>query len=251
MNVNKLIKRLKDELGLSEYMKLSFTDKDIYDNIVIHSLEEWSHYFKQEVTFTNIHLDKSLMVGPDVYAIPQYIVDKVQAAGLVIEDIKDYRFIGDQAVAGIGSYAGNFMNDMNFGDSYAAFYANYRQGSAEALSMLNHACFFEKPNKLRFVFSRAVTYTINCMMTFYVSQSPNLSAISETREHDFFDLCKLNLMIYMYNNEAKFIESIQSGLGSINLKIDDWAQAPERKAELLKDLLRYSAISQAAHFLTI
>ena len=30
MNVNKLIKRLKDDLGLSRFVKLSYSDKDIY-----------------------------------------------------------------------------------------------------------------------------------------------------------------------------------------------------------------------------
>ena len=38
MNINKLIKRLKDELGLSRFVKLSYTDKDIYDNIILKKL---------------------------------------------------------------------------------------------------------------------------------------------------------------------------------------------------------------------
>lgn len=250
MNINKLIKRLKDDLGLTEYMKLSFTDKQLYDNIVIHSLEEWSHYFKQEVTFTNVLLNDSLLVAPNTYAIPQKIIDKVQYSNLTIEDVKEYRFVGDTAVAGLGSYVGNFMQDMTFAAAYSGAYASMRQATAESITAFNHACFFEKPNKLKFVFSRLITNTFKCMITFYVSQSPNLSAISETREHDFYELCKLNLMQYMYHNEAKFIESIQSGMGSINLKVEDWAQAAERKGELLKELLTYSAIRQSAHFQT-
>ena len=57
----------------------------------------------------------------------------------------------------------------------------------------------------------------------------------------------------LYNNEAKFVENIQSGLGNINLKLDDWAQADEKKSELLKQLMEYSTINQIsyAHFLNI
>lgn len=253
MNINKLIKRLKDDLGLSRFVHLSYTDKDIYDNIITHSLEEWSHYFKQAVTFQDVFLDKKLQLEYDVYALPKYIVDSIRKSGLVIEDIRQVVVSSDQSVAGVGTFIGGFLPDLNMSDSYTALYANYRQGNAEAVNNMNMACFFEKPNRLRFVFPRPSFLSMNVSISLYVSQGDNLSGISETREHDFYDLCRYNLMNVLYQNEAKFIESIQSGLGNLNLKIDDWQQADDRKAELLKNLLEYSTIQQAsyAHFLNI
>ena len=253
MNINKLIKRLKDDLGLSRFVQLSYTDKDIYENIIVHSLEEWSHYFKQAVTFQDVFLDKKLQLEYDVYLLPKDIVEAIRKSGLVIEDVRQVLVSSDQAVAGVGSFVGSYLPDLNLTDSYTAIYANYRQGNAEAVNSMNLACFFEKPNKLRFVFPRPMFLSMNVSISLYVSQGPNLSGISETREHDFYDLCKYNLMNTLYNNEAKFVENIQSGLGNINLKIDDWAQADEKKAELLKQLMEYSTINQIsyAHFLNI
>lgn len=252
MNINKIIKRLKDDLGLSRFLKLSYTDKDIYDNIISHSLEEWSHYFKQIVTFENVHLSNKLQIEPDVYLIPKYIVDCIRDSNLVIEDIRQVMTVSDRSVAGIGSYVGNFYNDLNFQDSYSAIYANYRQGSVEATTRMNLTCYYEKPNRLRFIFPRPNYTGIDCSIAFYVSQGDNLFGISETREHDFYNLCMYNLMTTLYNNEGKFIETIQSGLGNLNLKIDDWASASDKKQELLKELMEYTTIYQAsyAHYLT-
>ena len=253
MNINKVIKRLKDDLGLSRFVKLSFSDKDIFDNIVQHSLEEWSHYFKQSVTFEQVTLDKTLQLETDVYALPKDIVDCVRRSGAVIEDVKQFLSTSDQAVAGVGTFIGAYLPDLNLTDSYTSLYANYRQGNAEAVNGLNIACFFEKPNKLRFIFPRPIYTAISANISLYISQGDNLSGISETREHDFYELCKCNLQTYLYQNEAKFIETIQSGLGTLSLKVDEWANADERKKELLDKLLEWSTINQApyAHFLTI
>lgn len=253
MNINKLIKRLKDELGLSRFVKLSYTDKDIYDNIIVHSLEEWSHYFKQAVTFQNVELSAKLQLEYDVYAIPKYIIDNIRRSGLVIEDIRQVLASSDQAVAGVGTFVGAFLPDLNLIDSYTALYSNYRQGNAEAVNQMNIACYYEKPNKLRFVFPRPLYQSTTVAMSFYVSQGDNLSGISETREHDFYDLCKYNLMTTLYQNEGKFIETIQTGMGTLNLKLEDWASSADKKAELLKELLEYSTIHQIsyAHFSNI
>ena len=251
MNINKLIKRLKDEHGLSRFLKLSYTDKDIYDIIVNHSLEEWSHYFKQEITFNNVPIGEQNKIGEDLYVIPKYITDIVKKSGLVIEDIKDYRFAGEESLPTVGGFVGNYYEELPLSVAYAGFNTFYNRGGSEVITNLTHACFFSKPNHLKFVFNRQVNFfRLKASMTFYVSQSPNLYAISETREHDFYDLCKYNLQIVLYNNEGKHIENISSGTGNINLKIDEWASAGERKEELLKRLLTYSTISHPAHLPT-
>ena len=42
-------------------------------------------------------------------------------------------------------------------------------------------------------------------------------------------------------------------MGTLNLKLEDWASAADKKAELLKELLEYSTIHQIsyAHFSNI
>lgn len=253
MNINKLIKRLKDDTGLSKMLDLGWTDKEIYDNIIVHSLEEWSHYFKQATWFTDVTLTKKHMIEPDVYIIPEYITDTVRKSGLVIEDIRQVLSTSSQAVAGAGSFVGHFLYDLDTSDQYTALYANYRQGSSEAVNQMNLSCYYEKPNRLRFVFPRPMVYGgFTCNISLYVSQGPNLIGISETREHDFYELCLLNLETVLYENTAKFIDTLQTGMGSLSLKVDHWGSAKERKVELLKELMEWSTIHQAsyAHMLT-
>ena len=55
----------------------------------------------------------------------------------------------------------------------------------------------------------------------------------------------LNIMIVVYQNESKYIESINTGMGNLNLKIEDWQNAKERKAELLEQLRSNSILHQA------
>ena len=49
-------------------------------------------------------------------------------------------------------------------------------------------------------------------------------------------------MTVIYENSGKYIESIQSGMGNINLKLEDWQNAKNKKDELIIKLTNESSI---------
>lgn len=245
MNVNQLIKRIKNELGLSRFLKLSYTDHDLYDIIVEHTMPEWSRYFKYEMEFNNVFFTTEGKVGPDLYEIPKAITDKIKKANLEIMDLKDYRFGYYGSTSGFGSFVANYEMDLGLSELYTATHNTLRYANNDINTQALLGCFYEKPNKLRFVFSDVVVAGFTCSLTFNLSQSPNLFAVSPTREHDFFQLAKLNTMIVLYQNEGKYIENLASGAGNVNLRIEDWQQAGDKKEEFLKELLKFSHIHEA------
>ena len=88
MNVNQLIKKIKDELGLSRFLKLSYTDRDIYDIIQNTSLVEWGSFFSLEYQQEPFMLLTDLRVSPDLYMIPVDITRAIERSGLQIIDIR-------------------------------------------------------------------------------------------------------------------------------------------------------------------
>ena len=127
------------------------------------------------------------------------------------------------------------------------------QGDVDLFNMYRYSCWFEKPNHLRFNYNINDTSSLNVLQTaslsVYTTLSPNLIGISPTREPYFYRLCKYYVMKIIYDNEAKYMESISSGAGNITLKIDEWASAGERIQELLKELESFSVLHQGTNLI--
>jgi hypothetical protein len=75
------------------------------------------------------------------------------------------------------------------------------------------------------------TYEIELAM----DHDPSLSTIPPGAYSTFVQLCQYDLMEYLYQ-KLKRIQNLDLGVGSIELKIDDWADAASNKRELLKEM---------------
>lgn len=243
MNVNQLIKKMKDELGLSRFLKLSYTDRDIYDIIKNTSLVEWGSFFSLEYQQPPFMLSADLRISPDLYMIPDDISRAIERSELQIIDIRKERFtsnissISSATIMTMYNQSTISLDTLMNNETLASEY-----GNVDMHIQAYHSCWYERPNRIRFNFEIVPTSEITA--SFWLSQATNLSGISPGRELDFYELCKLNTMIVIYNNEAKFIESIQSGLGNINLKLEDWASAKDKKEELLARFREYSVLEK-------
>lgn len=245
MNVNQLIKKIKDELGLSRFLKLSYTDRDIYDIIKNVSLIEWGSFFSLEYQPPTFTITPELSIGPDLYMLPQNIIEVVERSELQIIDIRKERFasnLGNLSSATVAMMYNQNTIPLSVMMNQQAMITEY--GNIDIHIQGLHSCWFEKPNRIRFNFD--IVPTSDITVSFWLSQSNNLSGIAPDRELDFFELCRLNTMIVIYNNEAKFIESIQSGLGNINLKLEDWQSAKDKKEELFARFREYSSLEKGA-----
>lgn len=246
MNINKLIKRIKDESGLTRFLKTSYTDHDIYKIIEEHVIKDYSRYFKVEVELGQVTFTEN--IGPDVFIIPEYIMKKFEECELRIEGIKSIRFDNYTMMdrTGLGQMLGYRMDSMNLDAAYAGQTAMNMQGGADIYQNYVNTCWFEKPNRIRFMWNKTAPLPCSVILSVWASCNPNLIGTAVGREHTLYELCKLTVQSIIYQNEGKYIENIASGLGNINLRIEEWATAGERKQELLKEMYNHSILQQEA-----
>ena len=255
MNINKLLKRVKDHLGMTKYLSTSYDDKAIYEIIVNHALADWSYYFRYEYEPDYVKFSNNDLAGKDLLTLPTYITDILRRNNLKIMDIKKVRFQN--------SLYGNIRNDLSLYAAYnssmskesifAGQNAAAQQGDLDHFMNYRYSCWYEAPNKLRFnypVMSGLLNENgVDSMlreanMSIFVEVDKNLATITPTREPYFIELCILHVMRVIYENEIKYMENIQSGGGNISLKVDEWASAGERLKEHLKVLEAQSTLSQ-------
>lgn len=254
MNINQLLKKLKENLGLTKYLKLSYTDKDLYDIIVTHALRDWSYYFKYEYDPNTIDITDLELVEPDLVTIPRYITDAVERSNLQIEDIQRIRIGNNSALANsiYSMYNGAFPSAQSMDQLLRGQQLSNFVGDRDAYNNVRYSCWFEKPNMFRFNYPLTMNHQKvlvpslfrDIRASFYLTQAPNMIGISPTREPYFFKLCRLHIMKVLYENEIKYLENINTGNGNINLKVEEWANAGQALEELLKELEKFSTYSQ-------
>lgn len=246
MNINQLIKRIKDESGLTRYLKTSYTDHDIYKIIEEHVIKDYARYFKVEVELGQVTFTEG--IGPDIFLIPDWIIKKFEECNLRIEGIKSIRFSNNTMMdrTGLGQMLGYRMDGMNLDSAFAGMSVMNRQGGSDIYQNYLNTCWFEKPNRIRFMWNGTADLPCTVTLSVWASCNPNLIGTAIGREHTLYELCKLTVQSVIYQNEGKYIENIASGIGNINLRIDEWASASERKQELLNKMYNDSILHQEA-----
>ena len=77
MNINKLISRIKDDLGLKKFLRLNYSDKEIYDILKRHAFEEWSHYFKFQIMFRDVQITPEDKIETSLYKLCHLLLELV------------------------------------------------------------------------------------------------------------------------------------------------------------------------------
>ena len=243
MNINKVIKKVKDEIGLSRYLNLGYSDHDIYNIIKTVVIPEWGALFRQEFEPYPFYLDGQHRLGPDLFTIPKEITDVVKRSGLEIVDIKSMRFSNTTNMNNTLAAQSIYHQASQSLDTMVANYNTISQyNGIDIFTRMLTSAYLEKPNKIRFNFTTSAQLGVPIQAAFWLTQSPNLYGIIHGRELEFQELCKLNIMTVIYENSGKYIESIQSGMGNINLKLEDWQNAKNKKDELITKLANESSI---------
>lgn len=254
MNINELLKKLKESLGLTKYLKTSYDDKALYDIIVTHALRDWSYYFKYELDLGLVEFNNDNIINNDIMALPPFVVETCKRSNVQIEDVKSINFkssVFDNAEYLFSIYPAN-RSYMSTEQLYAGQRMAEQQGDIDLYKYYRYSCWFEKPNLLRFNYP-IVNLTLgghsndmlkSASLSLYTTLSPNLVGIAPGKEAYFFKLCRLHIMKVIYENEIKYMESLNTGAGTLNLKVDEWSQSGSQLEELLKQLEEFSTLSQ-------
>ena len=240
MNLNQTIKSIKDEIGITKFIKTSYDDYALYDIIKTITIPTFSRYYPAIFTPPPFYLQNLHRVDTNVayYKIPEAIIQPLIDIESEILGLANYELFNPTIYKpNINNYYGAALyNSCEFG-VMQDIYLSAADGEDMIKDNYYFSMYYERPNMIKLVFDRADTTgylsTKQLMMSFYVKHTDDMFTINQGLEHDFHKLCKLDIMIVLYNNETKFVESVSTGIGNLNLKIDDWANAQSVKDELL------------------
>lgn len=223
MNLSNVITRVKLKLGLINIA----TPFENIDDIIMYILENIT--LPVYSTYNPVH-DKLVINTNDLERI-----DKTeQYETYLLPDFKTRTLLyvfdvtyDDSCLSGLGYYGGG-MPLMTGNIINQAMLSN--AGAQLISSMMPKMTFhYEHPRKLT-LFNMYSSSRIVIELGF--AHDKSLASIPDTCQESFMKLFMLDIKEYMYPTLKQYTE-INSAIGNINLKLDDWANAESERADLI------------------
>lgn len=224
MNLSSIISNLKMDTGLAFIsLPIDDLDKRISDVIRDRTLNTFNQYFPERVT-ESMDLSNFLCISQDfshsVFEIPEI-------RGRIVIGVEDIRVDSRSTNGGFFDPVSDFSIGT-YSDMMMA------QVSADLVSLAAPPVtfHFEHPNVLHVYNMGTIGYKI--LFDVLLGHSSNLSSIPFSVEESFYELALLDFKRFCYNSLKHFNE-INTVNGTINLRIDDWANAESERKDLLRD----------------
>lgn len=239
MDINNLVDQIKHEIGLVGIMAGIYDDAVIKHSIMEVSLPEFSRWsgfcirFKLDGILNNWQHQYLSENGTDlVIVMPKELIDDLMSLGCEIK--KAYcRRIPQYPTSGY-FYSTGMKDDMLF----------YQMNEHLRINTDNPLFQWRAPNTLiakdygRYSYRTYTAWELTCE----VNHSRNLSTITAGLESSFKELCKLDLMINLWNNELRFLNA---DIGSAQLSadvLDNFRSAEQDRRDLIERLRKKNAI---------
>lgn len=225
-NLSEFITTIKEDIGIKD-LPLPVTDQQIVDRFKRSTLVDFSIlYPRKEICMVSeddmTERAKESMCSYYEYRIPKYIYE-----GSTILSISNFD------VARPNGYSDLYIPTAGWStpDAIIAAMADVRMAAGLSSALAKAPTWeFVKPNKIVVYNGWAGgMYQVELLMSHDVS----LSTIPDGAFIELKELATLDLEEYLYNI-LKRRDGLEVGIGSINLKIDDWSSAASDKKELLK-----------------
>lgn len=226
-NLSEFITTIKEDIGIKD-LPLPVTDQQIVDRFKRSTLVDFSIiYPRKEICMIGeedmTKRAKESMCSFYEYRIPKYIYE-----GATILSVSNFD------VARPNGYSDFYIPTAGWStpDAIIAAMADVRMAAGLSSSLAKAPTWdFQKPNRIVVYNGWAGgKYEVELLMSHDIS----LSTIPDGAFIDLKELATLDLEEYLYNI-LKRKDGLEVGVGSINLKIDDWSSAASDKKELLKN----------------
>lgn len=256
MNINNLVRDVKKSLGIGSFIKTQYTDYDIMKYIQDHTRNVLSRIYGHRVYYPMVRFGKENQYGAThaTFKIPIVIMDELKFEETDIVGIRDLRvspmfndgmILNKNIMPPIGS---NYQVGGNFGNALGSSVQDQYMGGMNSLVSIANAranidlyrrpikCRFTPPNLLQFNPDGLNPLSCNFELTIKTGHPKSMWTIPPSLYHVVLELAKLDIMEYLWNSELKGLEGLSNGYDNISLKIDDWANASERRKEYLDRL---------------
>ena len=226
MNLSNVVTRLKLQLGLiniaTPFKDLDGTIVTILNEITLPVFSTYSPY-KESFRFATSDLER-LEKGAnyDIFLLPDWSEKKL----LYVFDVR----YDDTCLSGLGYYGGGFP--MRTGGIINQ--AMLSTAGAQVMNMMIPKLTFrwEEPRKLTIWNMYSSTKII---IDAGIVHDKSLASIPETAKETFMKLALLDLKSNLYPTLKQYTE-INSAIGNINLKLDNWENAESERAEFINTL---------------
>ncbi len=236
MNINVLIYRIKKSIGLNGVLKNIYSDYKIRDSIMS-SLIEFNRHSGFAIGYTLRELmqytdrsqnDQHYAVGQYkdiVVAVPPDLMKSIEDAGCRIKSCRMYEM--QNVILTLNNRVKRGIKDLAWDFSKQEMYT-WNESDMQIM--------FRAPNS---IVLENCSYIIDLLydkeIQIICEHPKNLSTISINLESRFEELCKLDLMIDMFNNNLAFLK-LDIGNGAIDPPLQDFQNAADLKKQLLEDL---------------
>lgn len=223
MNLSNIVTRIKLKLGL---MNIATPFENI-DDVIMTVLNEvttptFSIYYPcKETLHINLH-DLELLEKDAIYE--KVLLPEFKTRNLLY--VFDVRYNNDN-LSGLGYYGGgvpllegNLMNQVALANA----------GASMMSLMIPKMTFKYEPPRILYVYNAYSSCDLQIDLGFEHDKS--LASIPETCREDYLKLAIIDVKDNLYPTLKQYTE-INTALGTINLKIDDWADAENQRRELI------------------
>lgn len=234
LNMSHLITKIKMRMGIYG-ISIPIDDPNGYlretiELITIPTFSVYQPYYDHLYVSTN-ELQKAERYRDDGVDRTYYILPTFNTRKLIgVADVK-YSDTGTLNYSGVAGYA--LTGLLPYNNSSLLQQAMLTNVTSQLYSNMYPRLTFDfiEPSTL-VLYNQIVSNSLDITLAFEHHKS--LATIPQTAEPSFFELALCDCMINFYQI-AKHWGTIETSIGNINLNIDDWAQAEDRRKSLLEE----------------
>jgi hypothetical protein len=224
INMSKLITRIKKDLGIyGLVLPLKNGDNDIAETIKDTTRPTFSRFFPDDPKIT-LKLSE-LEIIKNQYQESIYIIPDIFGK----RDIISIKKVSPRSLLLSGGYYAPYIDsspELYYGMMMAQANADLISAAAPPFTFK-----FKEPNQLWL-------YNITTMygeldIEFNVVHADNLSTVKTSTYETFYELAVIDIKNFLYG-ALKHYKNIQTAYGTITLEIDDWANAPNDRKDLVE-----------------
>lgn len=229
MDVNKMIRRIKRDIGIYGIA----LPIDNLDQFILEILEDTT------VPVFSLYCPREDILTLDIHnCVPGGEYGTGESCDLYI--LPDWVFSGGRKVLSVKriEYADDLMSRNYYPTGRGTIYNNLEDvmlANANKpivdLSIAKITFKYVHPRKV-YIYDSLVSTKLR--LTILCEHDPSLQSITPTSAESFFKLAELDIKAGLYQT-VKHYDGIETSYGRIELKIDDWQNAKQERDDMLKD----------------
>lgn len=242
MDPNKLIRKIRLDLGLNGILKDMVDDDELMEIITLKTRETFSRYFKhviviQNMEFKDRYRDRN---NPNKYRLPKKVIQTVEQLDVSINGVKDVEMVRKAEARKIVSDGmihlptrSRYSSEMPFMGQHH-IRAGYNQARNDLLKSPIE-CEYLDPY---FIFIRRRYYDLEDKkfnLELFSDHPPNLSTIKDSYAETFEKLAKIDVKTVLWENYIAYLNDLDLGHSRIELKKDEWSNAAQEREDMISE----------------